>query len=97
VNIYNKTNSDPFDQALSVFNQISFFSCKNIFLDKKSQQDISKYIYCKDFSISPYEGSYGQHSHKWIQKYYIIKNAMTKKEQSEMEKHKNKMKAKTGR
>jgi len=85
-------NKDNFDVGLSIYNQLSFFACKNIFLDDQSQKDISQYIYCKDFGVSPYEGTYKQHPRKWVQKYYIIKTAIAKKEKLEIEKQRNKAK-----
>jgi len=52
-----------------------------LFLDNETQKDISKYFYCKEFNISPYPGSYGQQPKKWVDRYYIIKSALTKKEE----------------
>lgn len=71
-----------FDIASSISSQISFFSCKNIFLSSQVQKDISKYTYCKDFSIPAYNGTYGEQPSKWVQKSFIIKNALIKRENS---------------
>ena len=53
--------------------QLPFFSCRNIVLDTNAQKDISKYIYCSDFGMSPYRGSYGDQPKKWIDKSFLIK------------------------
>ena len=37
-------------------------------------------MYCKDFSISPRPGSYGEQSNRWISKALNIKNALAVKE-----------------
>ena len=70
-----------FDIASSISSQTPFFSCNNVFLSKDYQKDISTYVYCKDLSISPYKGSYGEQPKKWVDKYFIIKNAMGKVEE----------------
>ena len=56
--------------------QLPFFVCVNNIIDEESQKDISRYIYSRDTKTPPYKGSYGETPHVWIQKYYIIKNAM---------------------
>ena len=53
--------------------QLPFFACRDIVLDANAQKDISKYIYCSDFGISPYRGSYGDQPKKWIDKSFLIK------------------------
>lgn len=67
-----------FDIASSISAQLPFFACNNIFIDKGYQNDISQYVYCMDFGISPYNGSYGDQPKKWVDKYFIIKNATNK-------------------
>ena len=69
-----------FDIASSISYQLPFFSCMNIILNNGYQKDISQYLYCKEFGISPFKGSYGEQPMKWIQKTYVIKNAMTKRD-----------------
>ncbi|MBT7338340.1 MAG: hypothetical protein HN802_01405 [Candidatus Jacksonbacteria bacterium] len=49
-------------------------------LDQDAQKDISRYIYSKDFGISPYEGSYGQQPQRWIEKTFLLKNLMQRQE-----------------
>ena len=81
-----------FDIARSVNAQIPFFACKNIVYSKECQKDIQKYIYCKEFGVSPYEGSFEKHPARWIDKSFIIKKALAKKENAEIEKAKNNVK-----
>ena len=75
-----KSKGKNIDVTTVVYNQIPFFSCKNIFLDNSIQKDLIKYMYCKDFSISPRPGSYGEQSNRWISKALNIKNALAVKE-----------------
>ncbi|MBT6757401.1 MAG: hypothetical protein HOA84_03620 [Candidatus Jacksonbacteria bacterium] len=49
-------------------------------LDQDAQKDISRYIYSKDFGISPYGGSYGQQPQRWIEKTFLLKNLMQRQE-----------------
>ena len=70
-----------FDIASSVSQQLSFFSCRNIVMNHESQKDISQYLYCKEFNISPFPGSYVEQPARWIAKVNIIKNAMNKREE----------------
>ena len=71
-----------FDVALSVSKQLPFFSCMNILYNQEAQKDIEKYVYCKEFGISPYPGSFGGQPNRWIDRMFIIKRAFAKKEQS---------------
>ena len=69
-----------FNIAESVMAQLPFFSCNNLILDRDAQKDISRYIYSKDFGISPYKGSYGEQPKLWIEKTFILKNLMQRQE-----------------
>ena len=71
-----------FDIANSVLKQLPFFSCMNIILKQEYQKDISKYMYCKDFSVPAYPGVYGEQPHRWVTKAHVIKNALQKRENS---------------
>lgn len=73
----NEEKGKSFDVAKSTMAQLPFFSCKNMVLDEKSQKDIAKYIYCNDFNVQPYKGSYGEQPKIWIEKSFIIKKLMT--------------------
>mgnify|MGYP003150409169 FL=1 len=79
-----------FDIASSIMAQLPHFSCVNVVYKKEHQENISKYLYCKEFSTPPYPGSYGQQPRKWITKSNIIRYALSKKEQSEINKQKSK-------
>ena len=65
-----------FNIAESVSAQLPFFACKNIMLDKDAQKDISRFIYSKEFGISPYKGNYGEQPKKWIEKSFLLKGLM---------------------
>lgn len=49
-------------------------------LDKEAQKDIARYIYSKDFGISPYKGSYGEQPSRWIEKSFLLKNLLRRQE-----------------
>ena len=74
----NETTGKSFDVSSSVKSQLPFFSCNNIVFDKEFQKDIERYVYCENFGIAPYSGSYGDQPAKWTQKSYIIKKALNK-------------------
>ena len=71
---------NEFDVAKSVNSQIPFFACRNKILNKEYQKDIQRYIYCKEFGVPAYKGAYGDQPSKWIEKSFVIKNALAKKE-----------------
>ena len=77
----NEKMGKSFDIAASVSQQLPFFSCMNIVLNRESQRDISQYLYCKEFNISPFSGDYGMQPYKWINKIGIMKVAMNKREE----------------
>ena len=54
----------------------------NTIINEKDQKDIAKYIYCKDTNTPPHKGSFGDTPHIWIQKYYIIKQALYLRDQN---------------
>ena len=88
----NEKMGKDFDIAGSVSFQLPFFSCMNIILNKEFQRDISQYLYCKEFSVPPFPGSYGDQSNRWINKVNIIKITMRKREEKEYNKAQHKMK-----
>ena len=88
----NSEGGNQLDLASSIHAQIRFFSCPNVVIDKQYQKDISRYIYCTDLGISPYEGTYGMQPNKWVEKHFIIKNAMTKLEERMRKKNEQKIK-----
>ena len=84
-----KTGKD-FDIAESLKAQIPFFACNNHIIDSDLQKDIQRYTYCKDNSVSPYPGPYGEQPYEWVQKYFIIRTAFAKLEQNLINKNKSK-------
>jgi hypothetical protein len=81
-----------FDIAKSVNAQLPFFCCKNIIRSREYQKDIERYIYSEQFGISPYPGSYGEQPARWVDKAFIIKNALAKKQKDQIDatrKHNN--------
>ena len=54
----------------------------NILYNQEAQKDIEKYIYCKEFGISPYSGSFGEQPKRWVDIAFRIKKALAKREQS---------------
>ena len=77
-----------FDVALSVSKQLPFFSCMNILYNQEAQENVAKYIYCKEFGISPYPGSFGEQPKKWVDRAFLIKKALAKREESMINKQK---------
>ena len=92
----NKNEGKDFDIDSSISEYLPFFTCKNMFIDRYFQQDISMYVYCKDFNISPYQGSYGDQPSIWLQKYNIIKISMDKREKRLIQKAEMKKGIKNG-
>ena len=63
-----------FNIAGSVMAQLPFFACPNMIINNKAQKDISRFLYARQFRISPYKGSYGEQPKKWVEKSFILKN-----------------------
>ena len=80
-----------FDVGLSVSKQLPFFSCMNILYDKDAQKYVEKYIYCQNFNIAPYDGDFGDQPKKWVDRAFIIKKALAKREESMINKQKEGM------
>ena len=80
-----------FDVGLSVSKQLPFFSCMNILYNKDAQKYVEKYVYCKDFNIAPYDGDFGNQPKKWVDRAFIIKKALAKREESMINKQKEGM------
>ena len=49
------------------------------------QKDIERYIYCEQFGISPYQGSYGEQPAKWVDRAFTIKSVLAKKEKDQID------------
>jgi len=75
-----------FNIGESVMAQLPFFACNNILLNKESQRDIARFVYSRDFGISPYEGSYGEQPAKWVAKAFLLKSLL-ERQKSKVMKH----------
>ena len=58
--------------AESVMAQLPFFACSNMIIDENAQKDIARFMYAKQFKISPYKGSYGEQPKKWVDKSFMF-------------------------
>ena len=87
----NEQTGKSFSPSSSVKSQLPFFACNNIIYSKQFQKDIERYIYCDNFKISAYPGSYGEQPALWVQKSFIIKKAINKVQNKAIEngKHNN--------
>ncbi len=74
-----------FDIGKSVNAQLPFFCCRNIIQSKELQKDVERYIYSEQFGIPPYNGSYGEQPAKWVDKAFIIKNTLAKKQKDQID------------
>ena len=85
-----KCNSEEgreFDIAKSVKAQLPFFCCCNMVYDKYLQRDIKRYLYCEQFNVPPYSGDFDAQPVTWIDKAFIIKNALAKLNKDKIEWH----------
>jgi len=73
---HNETAEKKFTLHQTVLSHLPFFACPNHFLDKKYQRDIQRYIYCQKMNVPPYDGHYGNHPKKWIDKCNIIEKML---------------------
>jgi len=64
--------------------QLPFFACKNMMLDKDAQKEIERFMYARQFKISPYKGSYGEQPKKWVQKSFILSNLVERQKAKAM-------------
>ena len=87
----NNSKGKSFDVGLSVSKQLPFFSCMNILYDKDAQKYVEKYVYCQDFNVAPYDGNFGDQPKKWVDRSFIIKKALAKREESMINKQKEGM------
>ena len=62
--------------AESVMAQLPFFSCKNMIINADAQKDISRFMYARQFNISPYKGSYGEQPKKWVEKSFLLNHLL---------------------
>ena len=86
---FNEKKGKEFDIAKSVNAQLAFFTCNNLLLNREDQKDIERYIYSKEFGIQPYKGSYGEQPASWVDRAFIIKGALAKKEKEQIDGSRN--------
>ena len=86
--MYNKQGK-KFDTASSVAKQLPFFCCSNLLMKREYQKAIEKYVYCSETSTPAYKGDYGDQPHKWIQMYFILKQAFAIQQKQQIDKAKN--------
>tara|TARA_R110002096_G_scaffold434394_2_gene655826 strand:- start:2894 stop:3286 length:393 start_codon:yes stop_codon:yes gene_type:complete len=87
-----KNQGDDNLLCANISSQLPFFCCSNTFLSDSSQRDIARYQYSKDYSISPYPGSYGEQPLLWKEKHFLIqiaKNYMEEKAMKDKQKGNN--------
>ena len=49
-------------------------------------------MYCQEFNVAPYPGSYGSQPKKWVDTAFIIRKVLAKREESMINKQKEGMK-----
>ena len=89
---FNKNKGGDFDVNLSIISQIPFFACMNSVRDNAYLKLINQYIYCTETGTPAYSGSYGEQPARWVEHFFIIKNALAKKEKQMHEKAKREAK-----
>ena len=85
---FNKEQGKEFDLGKSIKSQIPFFTCFNHIRDNKYLKLLNKYLYCTETGIPAHNGCYGEQPARWVQYFFIIKNAMAKKQNMIQEKAK---------
>jgi len=70
--------------AESVMAQLPFFSCSNIMIETNSQKDISRFMYSRQYKISPYKGSYGEQPKKWVEKSFLLNHLLERQKAKAM-------------
>ena len=76
---FNEEKGKEFDVVKSIVSQIPFFTCFNHIIDKKYLKLLNKYLYCTETGTPAHSGDYGDQPARWVQYFFIIKNAMAKK------------------
>ena len=85
---FNEEQGKEFDLVKSIKSQIPFFTCFNHIRDEKYVKLLNKYLYCTETGIPAHNGCYGEQPARWVQYFFIIKNAMAKKMNNVKEKAK---------
>ena len=77
---FNEQQGKSFDIVESMIAQIPFFTCLNHIRDEKYLKLINKYIYCIETGTPAHKGDYSEQPARWVDYFFIIKNALAKKE-----------------
>ena len=67
----------------------AFFACKRFLYSDSAQHDISKYSYCSEFKVPAFDGPYGKHPKKWIDKSFFMRNIINRQREKDGEQDKN--------
>ena len=78
-----------FDIVSSTAKQLPFFCCPNLLVEKEYQKLIEMYIYCNETNTPAYPGSYGKQPYKWIQSFFVLKQAFAQLEKQQIKKANN--------
>ena len=76
----NKQKGSNFDPIANVITQIPFFGCYNHIREPKYLKLVNKYVYCTETGTPAHTGGYGDQPATWVEYFFIIKNALAKKE-----------------
>ena len=79
----------PFKTLNNIYEQLPFFCCNNKIIDLECQEEIAQYVYCNETNTPAYSGSYTKTPSIWIDTYFIIKNALSIRENKLKESMKN--------
>jgi len=85
----NKEKGKSFNIAEAIFGQLPFFACKRFLYSDSAQHDISKYSYCSEFKVPAFDGPYGKHPKKWIDKSFFMRNIINRQREKDGEQDKN--------
>ena len=77
---FSEKQGKEFDVTKSIVTQIPFFACLDQVKDDKYLKLMNKYVYCTETNTPAYSGSYGKQPARWVQYFFIIKNAIAKKQ-----------------
>jgi len=77
---FNEQQGKSFDIVESIIAQIPFFTCLNHIRNDKYLKLINKYLYCTETGTPAHKGDYGEQPAIWVEYFFIIKNALAKKE-----------------
>ena len=70
--------------AQAVMAQLPFFACRNMMVSRDAQKDIERFMYARQFKISPYRGSYGDQPKKWVEKSFMLTNLVEREKAKAM-------------